>query len=391
LTYTYVYHKSLPKRLAAHVPNTAAFDCASIVPTFVYVVWCCSTRCSADIRIGRRVAMGRDNPLSRGSSDFLCGLFDARWEVIDGHAHFYSYNYFRLLSQVPGQHGDVEQYMRQQARRLKIDLPPIDPGRLAQRWVAEMDRYGISRMCLLAGLPGDEYSITEGLRAYPDRFIGFVDVNPHLVIAEDVLEHAVRGGGVKGVCLHPCRHRFHASDELVYPIYTLARRHRLTVYVNYGPPSCPVATRWGAQDNHDPRFNDPAQLHFAASDFPTVPFVIAHFLEKHLPEMLRLALLCPNVHICTSPADVCDEEPDTGKNIEPQLTMMLKAFGYKRILFGTGSGIFPRGWRSDMFRSLLAALKNLGLPNEVVGMILGGNLKRLFRLDDSRLTYLITL
>jgi len=335
--------------------------------------------------------MSQNGITNEGTGDFLSEIFDRRWEIIDCHTHLYSYNYFRLLSQIPGRYGDLEQHMRQQARRMKIDLPPADPVGLAERWVAEMDRYSLSRICLLAGVPGDEYSITRALRSYPEQFIGFVVVNPHLSVAEEVLEHAVRIGGVKGICLHPSRHRFHAADERVYPIYRQAKRHRLVVYVNYGLPQCPMAAKWGAPDNHDLRFNNPEQLHFAASDFPTVPFVISHFLEGHIRELLRLGLLCPNVHASVFPVDHPPETSDDSLDFEGLLDLILKAFGPKRILFGTGSGCFPQGWRNDTFRSVLHALQSLRVSDERIGMILGGNLKRLLRLDDSRQAYLVTL
>jgi len=73
------------------------------------------------------------------------------------------------------------------------------------------------------------------------------------------------------------------------------------------------------------------------------------------------------------------------------LEKLLKAFGHKRMIFGTGSGVFPPGWRSNMLPRLLGALKEYGLTNQQIGMILSDNLKRILRLSDSNLAYLITL
>lgn len=335
--------------------------------------------------------MSKNDHLDDSRRSPLWDIFDHRWEVIDSHIHLYSYNFFRLISQIPGGYGDIDQFIRRRTRRLKIDLPPIDPAQLGKRWAAEMDHYSVSRACLLAGLPGDEFSISEAARAQAGRFISFVAVNPHLAVAEEVVGHAVRVGGAKGIYLHPCRHRFHAADELVYPIYRQARRLQLAVYVDYGPPCCPVAAAWGAADNHDPRFNDPAQLHFPASDFPTVPFVISHILKDNIREVLRLGLLCPNVHLSAFPTDDWDDQLDDSADIESLLEMTLRAFGPTRIIFGTGSGILPRGWRSDRFRTFLAALKVLGLSDDRIGMVLGGNAKRIFNLDNSQPSYLMTL
>lgn len=325
------------------------------------------------------------------SDNSLAEVFSHRWEVIDAQSQFYSYNYFRLLAQVVGQYGDVDMFMRRQARLMKIDLPTTEPERLAGRWVRELDRFGVSRLCLMAGSPGDEYSITQAIRSYPDRLIGFIEVNPHLVVAEEVLEHAVRVGGVRGVYLHPCRHRFNASDELVYPIYRMARRYHLPVYLDYGPPCCPIAADWGAKPSHDERFNVPQQIHFAASDFSSVPFVIARFLPEHLRELLRMGLLCPNVHLCTSTITELEDDTLGAGGLLSILETFLKAFGPRRLLFGTGSGLFPDGWRREIFRKLLNAMSGLGLPEREVSLILGGNIKRLLRLKDSGMTYIIAL
>jgi len=325
-----------------------------------------------------------------GSS--LSDIVDSGWEVIDGHVHFYSYNYFRLISQFPGGYGeDIDQFIRRQTRRLKIDLPPAEPTRLGERWILQLDRYGVSRACLLAGLPGDEYSVGEVARNWPKRFITFISANPFLDVTEDIIEHAVHANGIKGIYLHPCLNRFHAADERVYPLYRLARRLHLVVYIDYGPAYGDVAAFWGAISNHDPLFNDPAQLHFAAADFPTVNFVITHFCQSVLPEVLRLGFLCPNVYLSAFPVDDIYECEYGPAHFDHLLEMALRAFGHTRIIFGTGSGVLPRGWRSDKFRAFLAALKTLDVSHEHVGMILGGNLKRIFHLEDRDQSYLLTL
>jgi predicted TIM-barrel fold metal-dependent hydrolase len=327
-----------------------------------------------------------------GKSSFLADIVDSSWEVIDSHVHLYSYNYLRLITQLSANFDeDIDHFIRRQTRRLKIDLPPLDPAGLGERWASQLDRYGISRACLLAGVPGDEYSINKAVRARPHRFIAFISVNPFLDVAEEVIEHAWRVSGVRGIYLHPCQHRFHAADERVYPIYRLAKQLQLVVYVDYGPCRGDLAAVWGAADNHDPRFNNPAQLHFAASDFPTVKFVITHICEKNILEVLRLGLLCPNVYLSAFPVDDVYDCTYSPADFEYLLEMSMRAYGHTRILFGTGSGVLPRGWRSDKFRAFLAALRKLGVAHEEIGMILGGNIKRLFRLDDHNHSYLLTL
>ena len=49
----------------------------------------------------------------------------------------------------------------------------------------------------------------------------------------------------------------------------------------------------------------------------------------------------------------------------------------ERILFGTDSSTFPRGWRTDVRDSQLAALEEAGANADQVERIMGGNLARL--------------
>ena len=58
----------------------------------------------------------------------------------------------------------------------------------------------------------------------------------------------------------------------------------------------------------------------------------------------------------------------------------LRVFGPERILFGTDSTSFPRGWRSDVFEARAATLAPLISP-DAARAIFGGNLARLLPLE----------
>jgi microsomal dipeptidase-like Zn-dependent dipeptidase len=55
----------------------------------------------------------------------------------------------------------------------------------------------------------------------------------------------------------------------------------------------------------------------------------------------------------------------------------LGVFGAERILFGTDSSTFPRGWRKDILQAQLQALEQAGASETQVDKIVGGNLARL--------------
>jgi uncharacterized protein len=59
----------------------------------------------------------------------------------------------------------------------------------------------------------------------------------------------------------------------------------------------------------------------------------------------------------------------------------LQVFGPPRILFGTDSNVFPRGWRQDIFRQQVEILRDLNTTREAVELILEGNIVRLLGLS----------
>ena len=173
-------------------------------------------------------------------------------EIIDAHTHFLSYNYFRLLTQQHREYGDIDEFIRDRARRFEFTVPPTDPVRLADLWVIEMDRRRVNCCVSIASIPGDGASVAAALRVFPGRFIGVSTINPYLSIAEALLEHNVRTWGFRGIILYPSLHRISVSSERLYPIYRLARRDRLVVYVHFGHLRIPQRRWWELPVLYDP-------------------------------------------------------------------------------------------------------------------------------------------
>jgi predicted TIM-barrel fold metal-dependent hydrolase len=59
----------------------------------------------------------------------------------------------------------------------------------------------------------------------------------------------------------------------------------------------------------------------------------------------------------------------------------LAVAGHERLLFGTDSSFFPRGWHAQIFERQVKALAEIGCRPEQASAILGGNLKRLLNLN----------
>jgi hypothetical protein len=56
----------------------------------------------------------------------------------------------------------------------------------------------------------------------------------------------------------------------------------------------------------------------------------------------------------------------------------LAAAGASRLLFGTDSSFFPRGWQRGIYEQQKTVLEDLGVSGDDRGLIFGGNFERLF-------------
>ncbi len=87
--------------------------------------------------------------------------------------------------------------------------------------------------------------------------------------------------------------------------------------------------------------------------------------------------LCGNVHLDTSSSNGWVKLMPHPLTVRDLFEKSLAVFGPSRLLFGTDSTVFPRGWRADVFREQTQILSDLKLSAADAAAILGGNLARL--------------
>src|SRR5580700_6744287 len=96
---------------------------------------------------------------------------DSPWgpiAVSDAHVHFFSHAFFqKLAAQKP------ELTLEAMQAQLAWQMPPAEPERLAALWAQELDRNGIAHAALIASAPGDEDSVLEAARSFPERFFAY--------------------------------------------------------------------------------------------------------------------------------------------------------------------------------------------------------------------------
>jgi hypothetical protein len=149
------------------------------------------------------------------------------------------------------------------------------------------------------------------------------------------------------------------------------------VFVHCGVLSVGIRTKLGLPSPFDIRFGNPLDLHGVALAFPSVPIVIPHFGAGLLREALMVASLCPNVLLDTSSSNSWIKT-SPGLTLEQVFRTALDVVGPERLLFGTDSSFFPRGWNHEIYGRQAATLEGLGVTPADRQLIFAGNFRRLF-------------
>jgi predicted TIM-barrel fold metal-dependent hydrolase len=300
--------------------------------------------------------------------------------VIDAHSHFFSHQFFQAFARLAARTLPADDPLGAMAQRLGVEIPPADVVSLARRWVDEMDRHGIDRMVLFTSVPGDHPSVAAAVKAFPTRLIGYIMLDPTQPGAAELLRASVEQQGLKGVTLFPAMHHFHVHDERVYPLYRTAAELGVPVFTHFGVLKVTIRDKLDLPNVFDLRYSNPLDLHQVAIDFPSVPFIIPHFGCGYLGETLMLGAQAPNVYVDTSSSNSWLAYLPSQLDLKTVFEKALQVFGPRRILFGTDSNVFPRGWRQDIFRQQVEILQSLRLSQADAGLLLGGNIARVLGL-----------
>lgn len=292
--------------------------------------------------------------------------------ISDAHVHFFSHRFFAALAQQKNVEASALGPM------LAWQLPSLEPASLADNWIAELDRYGVDRAVLIASVPHDEASVQTAVDAHPRRFHGYAMVNPALPEAAEGLRLTLIAGHLHGVCLFPAMHRFSMHDERVTALLeVVAQRPGTVVFVHCGVLSVGVRAKLGLPSLFDMRYSNPIDLHEAALRYPSIKFVVPHFGAGYFRETLMLADLCPNVYLDTSSSNQWMRYQD-GLDLRVVFRRALDVIGAHRLLFGTDSSFFPRGWNVAVFQEQSKALYEIGLEADEARLIFHDNLESLF-------------
>ena len=299
-------------------------------------------------------------------------MIDTPWgslAVADAHIHFFSHRFFGSLAEQKGVAVD------QLAALLNWQLPGDDPQLLADTWVHELDRRGVAKAALIASIPGDDQSVVAACRRHPARFYGYMMVNPTAPQALAQVETALGSGSMQGLCFFPAMHRYSIQDDRVTQLLELlAARPRSVAFVHCGVLSVGVRKLLGVPSPFDMKFSNPIDLHAVALRYLGLRFVVPHFGGGYLREALMLCDLCPNVYLDTSSSNSWMRYEEAHLDLRAVFRRTLDVAGPHRLLFGTDSSFFPRGWNSSIFEIQSKSLYEIGVNEEVARLIFHDNL-----------------
>jgi len=311
-------------------------------------------------------------------------------EIVDFHVHFPTrLPWFAGMAPDPRQ----EYLERRGERRAKIareqaaayskqwrltwgyDPPeqnPPDDETQADRWAAEIERYGLRAVGFVTG--GGNDNLAKVIKRYPDKFIGFAHHYPFGEEAADELHRSVKELGFKAYKLLAPMLDKPIEDKSAYPVWEACAEHNIPVLIHFGIQGGGGGIAWHENIN-------PLKLHNVAKDFPDVTFVIPHFGCAWIRETLQLCWACANVVIDTSGSNQWVRWVDGDWTTKRLFRKYIETIGAERIIFGTDSSYFPRGFAIRYLEDQIRDCRELGLTHEQLQLIFGGNAARLFKID----------
>lgn len=292
----------------------------------------------------------------------------------DAHCHFFSAGFFRTLGKsLSDVRGDAASDL---PARLGWTAPGADEA-LADAWNAELETHGVGRAALIASVPGDEAAVAAAAARHPTRFVGAFMFNPAAPDPDLRIERAFANPHLKMACLFPAMHGVGLDDASTDAVFAAAQQHSRAVFVHCGLLSVGVRKKLGLSSPFDLRLGDPLAVAAMAAHYPQVPVIIPHFGAGLFREALMAASAAQNILLDTSSSN-------SWIKMHANLTLVdvfaraLDVVGPGRLLFGTDSSFFPRGWQRGIFEDQQRALDGLGVGAEDQAKIFGGNFDKVF-------------
>ncbi len=227
---------------------------------------------------------------------------------------------------------------------------------------------------------GGNEALAKAIRPHPDIFSGFAHHSPCLPKAAEELRRGVEELGLVGYKIIAPQLSCSLKDSRLDPLWEYLEQHRLPVLIHFG-----LLGGIGGVPTH-PMIN-PLVIYPVARRHPEMPVVIPHFGSGYWQELLHLCWSCPNIHIDTSGSNDWTLWMPNPLNLKDLFRRAYETVGPKRIIFGSDSSWFPRGFAYRILQDQVRACLEIGLNGNDLSDVFGGNAARLLRLPFNRDNY----
>jgi len=303
----------------------------------------------------------------------MIGLF----KIFDSHVHFYSNSFFRFLVKQKPNRADINAELKNIAMKGHIEIPGEDPVQLAKRWVDIIDKWKLERLILIGSMPGDEDAVAKAVHTAPNRFTGFFTVDPNSNLLMENAQKRMKEEKFRGIFLYPSLYQINAGDEWLFPLYNLMQETKGVVFVQFGKLLIRPREYAGVPTVTNEAFADPNTLIPVAKKFPKLSFVIPNFGAGKFAETLEVGKQCPNVFVDTAGSNSWMADHPDKPDLRTVFQKALQAFGPGRILFGSDSGMMPRGYRYDILDNQIKLVQEMRVPTPDAKKIFYENLAAL--------------
>ena len=296
------------------------------------------------------------------------------YKIFDSHVHFYSNTFFKFLVKQKPNRADINTELRNLAAKGHIEIPGEDPVQLAKRWIDIIDKWKLERLMLFGSIPGDEDSVVKAVQAYPKRFSGMFAVDPNSNLLMENAEKRLKHDKLKGILLYPSLYQIGVNDEWLYPLYNLIHEVKGLVFVHFGKLIIRPRDFAGVPTVTNDSFDNPKDLIPVARKFPGIRFIVPNFGAGKWDEILDVGKECPNVYVDTAGSNSWMAAHPSKPELRKVMQKALEVFSSDRVLFGSDSGMLPRGYRYDIVDNQLKLVQEMRIPTPDIKKIFFDNM-----------------
>ncbi|GAA3401710.1 amidohydrolase family protein [Paenibacillus hodogayensis] len=300
-------------------------------------------------------------------------MFTNDFKVFDIHGHLPYAQTFMSTNEI------LLEKNRERAEKMRLtwdfpeaDSDPEDAGKpLMERWIESLDRHNIGGINFLTAANNDD--LAAKISARPDRFTGFAHHSLEAPDAREELERAVDTLGLRGYKLFGPLVQIPFHDRSLTPVWEFLAERRLPVLIHFG-----MLGHTGGIVQH---LNiSPLSIFNVAREYPTIPFIIPHFGAGYFQELLHLCWGCPNIYVETSGSNQWTRWTPYDLTLEQLFRKTYELIGPERIIFGTDSNGFPRGFIYRYLQDQVRIARELRFREEEIEGIFGNNARKLLKL-----------